>query len=136
MRYRRVACTPPADMKVAVDNFGGAGAWMRLSIDVSAGTRFDLLCCPATEVAQQWVGAARVLLLLWGQLPATMSFESASWRESLAMAGLEGQHLAASLQPAALQFHALVLHTAGMLAQCATLQPPAMPCRIPVAVPL
>ncbi|BDA46491.1 probable Expansin-A7 at N-terminal half [Coccomyxa sp. Obi] len=32
MRYRRVACTPPSDMSVIVDNNRGAGGWIRLQV--------------------------------------------------------------------------------------------------------
>ena len=44
MRYRRVSCTPPSDIKVAVDEFSSAGGWMRLSIDVSGAVGAVRLC--------------------------------------------------------------------------------------------
>ncbi|GAB4813674.1 hypothetical protein N2152v2_000720 [Parachlorella kessleri] len=37
MHYRRVNCAPPTDLKVTVDNFGGSGGWIRLSIDDTGG---------------------------------------------------------------------------------------------------
>ena len=36
MRYRRVECTPPADMKVEISDNRGAGGWIRLNVQVWA----------------------------------------------------------------------------------------------------
>jgi hypothetical protein len=35
IRYRRIECTPPEDMKVSVMDFVGSNGWLRLSIEVS-----------------------------------------------------------------------------------------------------
>ncbi|KAK9838158.1 hypothetical protein WJX81_005264 [Elliptochloris bilobata] len=37
IRYRRVQCTPPNDVKVLVDQNRGAGQWLRLSIQAAGG---------------------------------------------------------------------------------------------------
>jgi hypothetical protein len=36
IKYRRVECTPPSDMRVIVDSNSGDGGWLRLYVDVCA----------------------------------------------------------------------------------------------------
>ena len=56
MRYRRVECAPPTAMKIAVMDFVGPNAWLRLSIDVSAESRAAahsrMLCCAGSAWAR------------------------------------------------------------------------------------
>lgn len=35
IKYRRVACTPPANINVQIDGNSGTGGWLRLSVTVS-----------------------------------------------------------------------------------------------------
>lgn len=35
MQYRRVDCTPPLPVSVAIDNNAGVGGWLRLVVEVS-----------------------------------------------------------------------------------------------------
>ena len=35
IKYRRVQCTPPANINVQIDGNSGTGGWLRLSVTVS-----------------------------------------------------------------------------------------------------
>lgn len=46
IKYRRVQCTPPANINVQIDGNSGTGGWLRLSVTVSPSAlywRDDLL---------------------------------------------------------------------------------------------
>ncbi|KDD76131.1 hypothetical protein H632_c342p0 [Helicosporidium sp. ATCC 50920] len=69
MRYRRVTCEPSTDIKVAVLDYQGAGAWLRLSIVDTGGRGAVKAVMTRTSGTDSWVQLTNTWGAQW-ELPS------------------------------------------------------------------